>query len=240
MAASGAFSEYSSADRLEAASLPPTGSALNPLVALTRGLTAVLPARGAAAGAAPAAAPPAAAAQKHQRLTLPDGHLNVGTHLPLLAGRYKYLSTLGEGVSSRVVLAEDTLAAAPGKLVAVKVMRRQHAAAGQREARALRYLHSSAPGGTAPGVVRLLDSFSLGAHYCLVTERLFPWLLDWIADSSALPAAEALAQLRKIAHQLLVGVAAAWTVCSAAFIARVSVSQLRKIVHQLLIGCAAA
>lgn len=35
-------------------------------------------------------------------------------------------------------------------------------------------------------------------------ERLFPWLLDWIADSSALPAAEALSQLRKIAHQLLV------------------------------------
>ncbi len=48
--------------------------------------------------------PPAAAAQQQQqqRLTLPDGHLNVGTHLPLLAGRYKYLSTLGEGVSSRV------------------------------------------------------------------------------------------------------------------------------------------
>lgn len=55
MAASGAFSEYSSADRLEAASLPPTGSALNPLVALTRGLTAVLPGRGAAAGAVPGA-----------------------------------------------------------------------------------------------------------------------------------------------------------------------------------------
>lgn len=39
----------------------------------------------------------------------------------------------------------------------------------------------------------------------VLAERLFPWLLDWIADSSALPAAEALAQLRKIAHQLLVG-----------------------------------
>lgn len=111
----------------------------------------------------------------------------------------------------QVILAEDTLAPTPGRLVAIKIMRRQHAAAGQRvsagcpsayttiqrpctcgrhigckmlpakrdlslptstlaqEARALRYLHGSAPGGAAPGVVRLLDSFSLGAHYCLVT-----------------------------------------------------------------------
>ena len=38
-----------------------------------------------------------------------------------------------------------------------------------QEARALRYLHAAAPGGAAPGVVRLLDSFMLGAHYCLVT-----------------------------------------------------------------------
>ena len=114
-----------------------------------------------------------------------------------------------------------------------------------QEARALRYLHAAAPGGTAPGVVRLLDCFTLGAHYCLVTggccvfgergdalqsgcapgtalhncplsccmrcrplwaaERLFPWLLDWIADSSALPPQQGLHQLRKVAHQLLVG-----------------------------------
>lgn len=38
-----------------------------------------------------------------------------------------------------------------------------------QEARALRYLHAAAPGGVAPGVVRLLDSFMLGAHHCLVT-----------------------------------------------------------------------
>lgn len=44
-------------------------------------------------------APPASAAAV---LTLPDGRLHVGTHLPLLAQRYKYLSTLGEGVSAQV------------------------------------------------------------------------------------------------------------------------------------------
>lgn len=36
------------------------------------------------------------------QLTLPDGRLHVGTHLPVMAGRYKYLSTLGEGVSAQV------------------------------------------------------------------------------------------------------------------------------------------
>lgn len=35
-------------------------------------------------------------------------------------------------------------------------------------------------------------------------ERLYPWLLDWVAESSQLPQDEALASLRKIAHQLLV------------------------------------
>ena len=119
------------------------------------------------------------------------------------------------------------MAPSPGRLVAIKAMRRQHAVAGQKvrrgfhrhgecvvlpdaawhswccpvrhgtsyllaaclglrrasgarphapptppvpqEARALRYVHGCAPGGAAPGAVRLLDSFSFGAHYCLVT-----------------------------------------------------------------------
>lgn len=147
----------------------------------------------------------------------------------------------------QVILAEDILAASPGQLVAIKVLRRQHALAGQRvgaalpdeapaaancnncrlpllllpllplqyclltpspspfplggslaptaapklafvacclsgqlagrvacwwmlqEARALRYLHAAAPGGTAPGVAQLRARFTLGAHYCLVT-----------------------------------------------------------------------
>jgi hypothetical protein len=46
--------------------------------------------------------PPQAALPAAERLTLPDGRLNVGTHLPLLARRYRYLSTLGEGVSAQV------------------------------------------------------------------------------------------------------------------------------------------
>lgn len=41
-----------------------------------------------------------------------------------------------------------------------------------QEARALRFLHAAAPGGAAPGLVRLLDTFQLGAHFCLVTGAL--------------------------------------------------------------------
>ncbi|KAL4854275.1 Serine/threonine-protein kinase AFC3 [Chlorella vulgaris] len=206
-AGGGAFVEYlGGPGRLETTTLPATASTSSPLLSLTRGLGTTIPRKHAAAAGCAGPPPPTDVAH----LTLPDGRLNVGTHLPLLAKRYRYLSTLGEGISAQVLLAEDTLAATPGRLasvVAIKVMKRQYTVAGQREARALRFLHAAGPGGVAPGLVRLLDTFMLGAHYCLVTERLFPWLLDWIAESSALPPLNALAQLRKMAHQLLVAVA---------------------------------
>ena len=34
--------------------------------------------------------------------TLGDGRLDVGTHLPLLGKRYRYLNLLGEGTSGQV------------------------------------------------------------------------------------------------------------------------------------------
>ncbi len=37
-----------------------------------------------------------------QSQTLSDGRLNVGTHLPLMAKRYAYLSLIGEGTSAQV------------------------------------------------------------------------------------------------------------------------------------------
>ncbi|GAB4818605.1 hypothetical protein N2152v2_005651 [Parachlorella kessleri] len=102
----------------------------------------------------------------------------------------------------QALLVEDTYI--PGALVVVKAMHRQYAYAGQREARALRFLHSRSPLGAAPGIVRLLDVFMLGPHFCLVTERLYPRLLDWIADSAQQPQQAALQALRKLAYQLLV------------------------------------
>jgi hypothetical protein len=137
-----------------------------------------------------------AAALQGSRATLRDGRLAVGTHLPLLAKRYRYLSLLGEGASAQVplpakltcnarrartwgwrscslplhgcsmrlpansrlacqrmpvtgrawvpglrcllwrpcqvILAEDTLRAGQGQLVAIKVMKRQFGYAGQK------------------------------------------------------------------------------------------------------------
>lgn len=134
-----AFTAYSST-RLETQQLPGATSSFSPLLALTRGIGAVLPATAAAAAAAPATAitgrlplcpvhpftkvvlacridaaqpcnPTAsfvrpcagvAAASATAQLTLPDGRLHIGTHLPLLAQRYRYLSLLGEGVSAQV------------------------------------------------------------------------------------------------------------------------------------------
>ena len=196
----GAFNSYAAMDRLESLAVQSSNkSQVSPMLQSTVGATQLYNGcQSNAAGAVPAST---------AGLTLPDGRLNVGTHLPLLAKRYKYLSTLGEGVSAQVLLVEDTYR--PGHLVTVKVMKRQHMYTGHREVRALRFLHSKLPGGTpAPGIVRLLDTFTLGAHFCLVLERLHPRFLDWVAESAALPTLSAsLPALRKLAYQLLITVA---------------------------------
>ena len=75
----------------------------NPTLALTRGISGLV-GSGAAGGGAVLAGPAA------QPLTLPDGRLNAGTPLGLLAGRYRYLSRVAEGVSSQVVSSQ------PGRL----------------------------------------------------------------------------------------------------------------------------
>lgn len=139
--------------------------------------------------------------------TLPDGRLNAGVHLPLLAHRYKYLSALGEGASAQVLLVEDTFLP-DRELKAIKVLKRQHNYLGRRETRALRYLQARAGQGTfCPSMVSLSDTFMLGGHCCLVTDQLFPRLLDWVAQTVARPKASFLGEVRKLAYQLLSTVA---------------------------------
>ncbi|KAK9826879.1 hypothetical protein WJX81_003020 [Elliptochloris bilobata] len=129
------------------------------------------------------------------------GRLAVSTHMPLLGRRYRYLSLLGEGASAQVVLAEDVLGGA-SELVAIKVMRRQYAYAGQKEARALRFAPAAAR------AVQLRGVFCHSGHVCLVLERLVPSLLDYVAESACLAPAARLANLRALALQLLGAVAA--------------------------------
>jgi hypothetical protein len=117
-----AFTTYLPSVRLETAPLSSaTQSRGNPTCRLTAGIREVFL-------DSSVAQPPAATAT--HPLSLPDGRLNVGTHLPLLYNRYRYLGHLGEGVSAQVLLVDDTYR--PEQLVTIKAMRRQYAYAGQR------------------------------------------------------------------------------------------------------------
>lgn len=75
---------------------------------------------------------------------------------------------------------------------------------GLQESRALRFLHSAAAL-PVPGIVQLRGSFSFEGHHCLVLERLGANLLELIAESAQLERREAVAQLRSVASQLVVG-----------------------------------
>eukprot|EP00887_Chlorella_sp_A99_P001084 scaffold14.g1084.t1 len=159
----GAFSDWAAPERLEAAPLGVGAAPSNLCIQLTAGVGVLYAAadRGTSRGALPAPS-----------LTLPDGRMSLGTHLPLLGGRYRYVSTLGEGVSAQVLLAEDSLA--PGRLVAIKAMRRQY-----------------------------MQARGIGGRGKRLWQRLYPRLLDFIADSAALPPPACLRALRKLAAQLL-------------------------------------
>ena len=54
------------------------------------------------------------------------------------------------------------------------------------------------------GLVKLSSAFIYCGHVCLVLERLYGNLLDYVVHSASLPKAQALQNLRKIAVQLLV------------------------------------
>ena len=67
-----------------------------------------------------------------------------------------------------------------------------------QEARALRFAPAAAR------AVALRGAFCHGGHVCLVLQRLYPSLLDYVVDSAALAPAARLAHLRALALQLLV------------------------------------
>ncbi|DBA71775.1 TPA: hypothetical protein ACH3X2_011041 [Trebouxia sp. C0005] len=134
---------------------------------------------------------------------LPDGRLKVGINLPLLARRFRYLRLIGEGTSAQVILAEDTHRH-KRELVVIKVLKRHFAAAGHKELRALRFLHTREAAWQS-GLVRLQSGFTHCGHVCLVLERLHGSLLDYVVHSARLHRSEALHNLKKIATQLLVG-----------------------------------
>lgn len=72
-----------------------------------------------------------------------------------------------------------------------------------QEACALRFLQARNMASHA-GLVKLSSAFTYCGHVCLVLERLYGSLLDYVVHSASLPKAQALQNLRKIAMQLLV------------------------------------
>ena len=74
----------------------------------------------------------------------------------------------------------------------------------------MRYLAAQAPAAAAQSTVQLRGCFSSfmlggGRHFCMVLERLHGSLTDFVAEADPAARGLPLAQLRKIAFQLLVG-----------------------------------
>mmetsp|Transcript_3090 Transcript_3090/g.18987 ORF Transcript_3090/g.18987 Transcript_3090/m.18987 type:complete len:773 (-) Transcript_3090:9865-12183(-) len=135
------------------------------------------------------------------KYSLPDGRLDLGKNLPLLANRYAFISSLGEGGSAQVIVARDHWSLKRQEVV-IKVMKLQYAKCGEQEIRLLRYLNTCDPHDMAH-CVRLISCFSFAGHTCLVLEKLGKSLLDYIGDASNLPRDKFVQQLRKISTQLM-------------------------------------
>lgn len=72
-----------------------------------------------------------------------------------------------------------------------------------QEACALRFLQAR-NAASHSALIQLSSAFTHCGHVCLVLERLYGSLLDYVVHSACLPRAQALQNLRKIAVQLLV------------------------------------
>jgi len=135
------------------------------------------------------------------KYALPDGRLDLGKNLPLLASRYAFICSLGEGGSAQVIVAKDHWNPHRREVV-IKVMKLQYAKCGEQEIRLLRYLNTCDPYDMAH-CVRLISCFSFAGHTCLVLEKLGRSLLDYVGDASKLSRGKFVQQLRKISTQLM-------------------------------------
>ncbi|CAG9467704.1 unnamed protein product [Pedinophyceae sp. YPF-701] len=157
--------------------------------------------------------------------TLPCGRVVVGTDMPMLAGRYKFVAEVGAGGSAQVLLMHDTARppgtdacegpsdqegaaarqdASGGRMVVAKVLRAHMATAGLREAHVMRFLARNDPHG-ATCIPRVLQCLRWGPHVVLVLERCYESLLDLLAAADSLPPPRYLRMVRKITLQLLIG-----------------------------------
>ncbi|GAQ88579.1 Putative serine/Threonine protein kinases [Klebsormidium nitens] len=121
----------------------------------------------------------------------------------MLGGRFCYLECIAEGVSAVVITAEDTFKPSQD-VVVIKVMHQKYRECALQEARLLRFLNSKDVH-DACHVIRLRSLFEFHGHVCLVMDRLYGSLLDYLGLEASLGRSNQalVSDLRKIAYQLL-------------------------------------
>ncbi|KAG2377952.1 hypothetical protein C9374_008574 [Naegleria lovaniensis] len=119
---------------------------------------------------------------------------------PLLFRRFKFVSLLGEGRFSKVVLCEDLFI--PNRKVAIKVMNQKANEIGIQES--LHY-YKMQQLGSSKSISKLYLTFFFYGHFCLVFELLGENLLMYIQrfQSYTMP----MTTLKKLAVQLMTGLA---------------------------------
>nr|XP_054759534.1 uncharacterized protein LOC129265579 [Lytechinus pictus] len=96
----------------------------------------------------------------------------------LLAGRYQVIRILGRGISSTILQAQDTFR--PGLYeVAIKVLKPEFYRLGYQESHLIAELNK-ADSHNFCGIVRLLNTFTLGSFFCMTFELLRPWPLHQV------------------------------------------------------------
>ena len=121
----------------------------------------------------------------------------------ILAGRYKVIAKVGEGQSSLLVKAKDTFH--PNKRhVAIKILHASYQNLGPQEASCLLHLKRADMLKVA-NIAHVLNTFTVGQHFCIVFEFLSPTPLYKYFQMFPFPSKmEKINLIRRIAFQVMI------------------------------------
>ncbi|XP_064622216.1 uncharacterized protein LOC135484554 isoform X2 [Lineus longissimus] len=118
--------------------------------------------------------------------------------MPLIAFRYQYVDTIGEGQSCMFIKARDTFQ--DDALIAIKVLHTTYMQLGAQEMDCIRRINLADPYGTS-STLRLHNVFMFDNHYCMVFDLLHPRpLTDYFKEVTE---RKALRSIRLVAFKLL-------------------------------------
>lgn len=115
----------------------------------------------------------------------PDGYYKIISNELVNAGRYRMVKPLGRGVFANVAQAED-VKEEPGRLVAVKIIRRNDAMkkASLKEMEFLQRLNEADPQDKRH-IIRFLGTFDHKGHLCIVFEHMSKNLRDLLKEETS-------------------------------------------------------